>query len=82
MRKGGPAGEERWGAPGWGRVAAGGQSLEDCQNKPGPILFQAQRALCQGHAQPLRNQGGPFPDRPGCGLQADEPQWAEPLDFW
>lgn len=60
----------------WGGMAAGGQCLEVGLNKLGPILSQAQRALCEGHAQPLRNQGGsrflpqggPFPDRPGCGL--------------
>lgn len=74
VRKGGPAGEERRGAPGQGgwRWAVPGSLPE----QTGPILSRAQRTLCEGHAQPLCNQGGsrflpqggPFPDGLGCGL--------------
>lgn len=83
VRKGGAAREERQGAPGWGgcRWAGPGQPPEQTRasvlppGHKGLSVRDTPVPCASGRLTFPDRGGGPFPDRPGCGLEA-EACWA------
>ena len=82
VRKGGAAGEERQGAPGWGGCRWAGPGRPPEQTRAS-ILPPGHKGLsvrdtpvpCASERLTFPDRGGPFPDRHGCGMEA-EACWA------